>query len=48
MFYNCKSLVNLDLSNFDIHEFTDISEMFHECPALKNIDSFKFQKRDFE
>ena len=38
MFYNCKSLINIDLSNFNTQNVTDMSYMFSGCVSLKNIN----------
>ena len=37
MFQECKELENLDLSNFDVSNITDISFMFNGCNKLKEI-----------
>ena len=34
MFYNCKSLTNLDLSNFNTQNVTDMSGMFYYCNII--------------
>ena len=36
MFDGCKSLSNLNLSNFNTQNVTNMSSMFHECKSLKN------------
>ena len=38
MFYGCKNLTNIDLSNFDNEDITDMSYMFNGCENLTNID----------
>ena len=37
MFYGCKKLTNIDLSNFDTKNTTNMSFMFSGCENLKNI-----------
>ena len=46
MFWNCRSLKFLDLSNFDTSQVTDINSIFLGCESLiyLNINSFKFNK----
>ena len=38
MFYNCNSLIDLDLSHFNTKNVTNMSYMFASCTSLKNID----------
>jgi len=38
MFYNCKSLTNLDLLSFNTQSVTDMNHMFSDCKSLKNLD----------
>ena len=38
MFYECYSLKNINLSNFNTQNVTNISEMFSQCQSLENID----------
>ena len=35
MFYCCNSLTNLNLSNFNTQNVTDMSDMFSYCNSLK-------------
>ena len=35
MFSNCSSLTNLDLSNFNTQNVTDMNDMFCDCGSLK-------------
>ena len=42
MFYGCSSLTNIDLSNFNTNNVTDIGCMFNGCSSLNNIDLFNF------
>ena len=34
MFFECSSLTNIDLSNFNTNNVTDMSGMFSECNKL--------------
>ena len=42
MFYNCSSLIKLNLNNFNIDKVNNMSWMFYNCSSLKelNIDNF--------
>ena len=42
MFYDCSSLLSLDLSNFDTSNVTDMSFMFEQCSKLSYLDLSKF------
>ncbi len=42
MFYNCSSLVSLDLSNFDTSNVTIMVEMFSDCMRLTTLDLSSF------
>jgi surface protein len=46
MFYNCKSLNNIDLSSYNPQKVTNMEYMFYGCKSLKNIflNSFNTQK----
>ena len=35
MFYGCSSLTNINLSNFNTNNVTNMSWMFDECSSLK-------------
>ena len=37
IFENCKSLISLDLSNFDTYSTTDMSNMFNNCSSLESL-----------
>ena len=37
MFNGCKSIISIDLSNFDSSDITDMNSMFSECTHLKKI-----------
>ena len=38
MFYNCSSLKELNLSNFNIHNVYNMEYMFSECSSLKELN----------
>ncbi len=42
MFYDCKSLENLDVSSFNTNLVTDMQYMFYECKAIEHLDLSKF------
>ena len=42
MFSGCKSLIDLDLSNFDTKKVTNMENMFLDCISLKNLDLLNF------
>jgi len=42
LFYECKSIINLDLSNFNSQKVTNMRGMFSFCDSLKNIDLSNF------
>jgi surface protein len=42
MFFGCTDLKNLDLSNFDTKNVTNMSGMFEECTELKNLNLGNF------
>jgi surface protein len=37
LFYECSSLKNLDISNFNTINVTDMSNMFYECSSLEKL-----------
>ena len=39
MFYGCKSLTNINLSNFNTKNVQDMKGMFYGCKSLTNINS---------
>ena len=43
MFYNCKSLKKLNLSNFDTNKVTDMSNIFFGCSSLTNLNISNFK-----
>ena len=42
MFYNCSSLINLNLSNFNTQNVIDMREMFYKCYSLINLNLSNF------
>ena len=42
MFYGCKSLINIDLSNFNTQKVINMDSMFYRCKSLTNIDLSNF------
>ena len=42
MFYNCKSLVSIDLSNINTNYFNSAESMFYNCISLKSINFKSF------
>ena len=42
LFYGCTSLKELDLSNFNTDNVTDMSYMFYNCSSLKRLDISNF------
>ena len=50
MFFGCKSLTNIDLSNFNTQNVTDMSYMFDECNSLikKLTNNFIEGENDYE
>ena len=45
MFFECKSLISIDLSNLNAHNIVDMSYLFSKCSSLKfiNLSNFKSQ-----
>ena len=39
MFYNCKSLISLDASNWDTSNVTNMQAMFQNCRSLTSLDT---------
>ena len=46
IFSECKSLKNIDLSNFNTQNVTDMSYMFNKCKSLINIDLSNFDTKN--
>ena len=42
MFSGCWSLTNINLSNFNTNNVTNMSDMFRECSSLTNINLSNF------
>ncbi len=40
MFFDCTSLISLDLSNFSTDNITNMEGMFHNCSELKSLNLF--------
>ena len=51
IFENCKSLISLDLSNFETYSTIDMSNMFNNCSSLEtlkiNFDTEKVTKMSY-
>jgi len=48
MFYNCKSINSLDLSNFDTSKVTNMTKMFYSCISLSSLNLSNFNTSSFE
>ena len=46
MFYYCKSLINLNLSNFKTQNVTNMYGMFCKCHSLTNINLSNFNTQN--
>ena len=46
LFDGCSSLKELDLSNFNTNNVTDMSYMFYECSLLKELNLNNFTYSD--
>ena len=46
MFYGCESLTNIDLSNFNTQNTTNMDSMFYRCKSLTNIDLSNFNTQN--
>ena len=46
MFFNCYSLQNLDLSNFNTEKVTNMSNMFSGCSQLQSLDVSNFNTKN--
>jgi surface protein len=42
MFFGCKNLTNIDLSNFNTNNVTNMRQMFFECSSLEEINLSNF------
>ena len=45
-FFDCKSLTNLNLSNFNIQNVTFMSDMFNGCNSLINLNLSNFNTQN--
>ena len=43
MFFNCSSLIEINLSNFNTEKITDMQSMFQDCKNLKSLDLESFK-----
>ena len=48
MFYKCSSFKELDLSNFNTNNVTNMKSMFSECRSLKDLNIFNFITNNFK
>ena len=46
MFWNCSSLTNLNLSNFNTQNVTNMSDMFYHCSSLINLNLSNFNTQN--
>ena len=46
MFCDCKSLINIDLSNFNTQNITNMKSMFYNCKSLTNLDLSNFNTQN--
>ena len=46
MFYGCKSLTHLNLSNFNTQNVTNMSFMFYGCESLTNLNLSNFNTQN--
>ena len=46
MFYDCESLISLDLSEFNTQKVTNMESMFHFCKSLKSLNLSKFNTKN--
>ena len=46
MFYGCKSLKVLDLSNFNTNKVTNMNYMFYNCSSLKELNINNFNTKN--
>ena len=45
MFYKCNSITNIDVSNFNTQNVTNMSGMFYKCKKLKKNNIITKDKR---
>jgi len=46
LFYECRNIINIDLSSFDTKNVTDMSSMFSGCSNLTNINLSSFDTKN--
>ena len=46
MFFDCKSLININLSNFNTQNVTNMGDMFSNCESLTNINFSNFNTQN--
>ena len=46
MFYECKNIIDIDLSSFETKNVTNMSQMFRECENLTNINLSNFDTQN--
>ena len=46
MFYGCASLTNINLSNFNTQNVTNMDNMFSGCNSLKSLDLSNFNTQN--
>ena len=46
MFYDCNSLISLDLSNFNTQNVTNMCWMFRDCNSLISLDLSNFNTQN--
>ena len=46
MFSDCQSLTNINLSNFNTQNVTNMSYMFYDCSSLTNINLSNFNTQN--
>ena len=46
MFFGCSNSINLDLSNFNTQNVTNMSRMFKGCNSLTNINLSNFNTQN--
>ena len=46
MLYNCKSIININLSNFITQNVTNMSNMFYNCNLLTPLNLLNFNTQN--
>ena len=46
LFYDCNSIIYLDLSNFNTQNVTNMSDMFYQCNSLVELDLSNFKTKN--